>query len=186
MAEVHDGLADLSGMAEVHGSLANLNGMAEVHGGLADLSGMAEVHDGLANLSGTSMHDGLADLGGMAEMHGGLAEFTEWRRCKERGVELSSREKGQVLDRMGHSNVAEGGKMLAQRKRGRREGEGKHSRGRSKERWSRFKQGKEFKSRARHLTMHFSVAERRRPHIKPRHNHLIRLKHHYRVLEGPF
>jgi len=204
MVEVHDGLAKLSGMAEVHGGLAELSGVAAVHDGLAEFNGMAEVQGGLAELAEwwrcTVVWQTLAKWWrcmvvwqtsaecGMAEVHGGLAKFTEWQRCKERerGAESSLREKGEVLGRMGRSSVAEGGKMRAKRKRGRREGEGKRSRGRSKERWSRFKQGKEFRSRARHLTMHFSATERRCPHIEPRHNHLIRLKHHCRVLEGPF
>jgi hypothetical protein len=37
---------------------------------------------------------------------------------KERGAELSLREKGQVLGCMGRPSVAEGGKMQAKRKRG--------------------------------------------------------------------
>ncbi len=71
MAEVHDGLAELSRMAEVHGGLAELNGMAEVRGGLAELNGMAEVHDGLAKFNEMAeVHGGLAELSGMAEVHG--------------------------------------------------------------------------------------------------------------------
>jgi hypothetical protein len=54
MVEVHDGLAELSGMTEMH-DFTELNRMAEVHGGLVDLSGNS-VHSGLVDLNGTSVH----------------------------------------------------------------------------------------------------------------------------------